>query len=199
MALALAITAHEKWLAEQRKQATQFGGGGNISTTECAGKVRDILAQKVGLGSGKTLEAAQKVVERGIPELVEAMDRGKVTIHAAKNISTLPDEEIKALDYEDPAAVSRARSKASTREKRKADPGYGSKPKAQEAKEKPQTPEPDESRLYEEGSSVSAWVLAHQAKHAIRQISRKDPNAFAAIESVRAVLEAQFQSISRGN
>ena len=36
-----------------------------------------------GLGSGKTLEAAQKVVERGIPELVEAMDRGKVTIHAA--------------------------------------------------------------------------------------------------------------------
>ena len=83
MALALAITAHEKWLAEQRKQATQFGGGGNISTTECAGKVRDNLAQKVGLGSGKTLEAAQKVIERGIPELVDAMDQGKVTIHAA--------------------------------------------------------------------------------------------------------------------
>lgn len=75
VALALAITAHEKWLAEQRKQASQFGGGGNVSTTEGAGKVRDILAQKVGLGSGKTLEAAQKVIERNIPELVEAMDR----------------------------------------------------------------------------------------------------------------------------
>ena len=199
VALAQAITAHEKWLAEQRKQASQFGGAGNISHTESAGRVSDILAQKVGLGSGKTLEAAQKVVERGIPELVEAMDSGKVTIHAAKNISTLPDEEIRALDYEDPAAVSRARSKASAREKRKADPGYGSKPKAQEAKEKPQTPEPDESRLYEEGSSVSAWVLAHQAKQAIRQISRKDPNAFAAIESILAVLESQSQSISRGN
>ena len=196
VALAQAIEAKEKKDAEDRMRAG-VQPSGNISGG--SGDVRDILAQKVGLGSGKTLEAAQKVVERGVPELVEAMDRGKVTIHAAKNISTLPDEEIKALDYEDPAAVSRARSKASTREKRKADPGYGSKPKAQEAKEKPQTPEPDESRLYEEGSSVSAWVLAHQAKHAIRQISRKDPNAFAAIESVRAVLEAQFQSISRGN
>lgn len=159
----------------------------------------EIAAKKAGLGSASTLRAAQKVVERKIPELVEAMDRGKVTIHAAKNISTLPDEEIRSLDYEDPAAVSRARRKASAREKRKADPGYGSKPKAQAATEKPQTPEPDESRLYEEGSSVSAWVLAHQAKHAIKQISKKDPNAFAAIESIRAVLESQFQSISRGN
>lgn len=172
---------------------------GNISTLTDQGATRDIAAAKAGLGSGKTLEAAQKVIERDIPELVEAMDRGKVTIHAAKNISTLPDEEIRSLDYEDPAAVSRARSKASTREKRKADPGYGSKPKAQVATEKPQTPDPDESRLYEEGSSVSAWVLAHQAKHAIKQISKKDPNAFAAIESIRAVLESQFQSISRGN
>lgn len=50
---------------------------GNISTIEDAGqKTRDIAAAKAGLGSGKTLEAAQKVVERGIPELVEAMDLG---------------------------------------------------------------------------------------------------------------------------
>jgi hypothetical protein len=38
---------------------------GNISTGSETGKTRDIIAQKVGLGSGKTLEAAQKVVERG--------------------------------------------------------------------------------------------------------------------------------------
>ena len=196
VALAEAIMERERKLAEERMKA---GGqpSGNISGG--SGEVRDILAQKVGLGSGKTLEAAQKVIARDIPELVEAMDRGKVTIHAAKNISTLPDEEIRSIDYEDPAAVSRARNKASTREKRKADPGYGSKPKAQAATEKPQTPEPDESRLYAEGSSVSAWVLAHQAKHAIKQISRKDPNAIAAIESIRAALDAQFQSISRSS
>ena len=47
---------------------------GNISGID-RGATRDIAAAKAGLGSGKTLEAAQKVVERGIPELVEAMDR----------------------------------------------------------------------------------------------------------------------------
>jgi len=42
--------------------------GGNISTiNDDAGKTRDIAAAKSGLGSGKTLEAAQKVIERGTP------------------------------------------------------------------------------------------------------------------------------------
>lgn len=48
---------------------------GNISHSDESGRTKDIAAAKAGLGSGKTLEAAQKVVERGIPELVEAMDR----------------------------------------------------------------------------------------------------------------------------
>jgi hypothetical protein len=43
---------------------------GNISHSEEAGRTRDIAAAKAGLGSGKTLEAAQKVVEHGAPELV---------------------------------------------------------------------------------------------------------------------------------
>ncbi len=116
--LARAIEAHEKWLAEQRKQASQFGGAGNISGTEKTGEVRDILAQKVGLGSGKTLEAAQKVIERGIPELVDAMDQGKVTIHATKNIATLGDSEVRALDFDDKDEIRRARCKGAAREKR---------------------------------------------------------------------------------
>lgn len=36
---------------------------------ELKGQNRDIAAAKAGLGSGKTLEAAQKVIERNIPEL----------------------------------------------------------------------------------------------------------------------------------
>ena len=43
--------------------------GGNISTLKDAGKTRDIAAAKVGLGSGKTLEAAQQVIATGEPEL----------------------------------------------------------------------------------------------------------------------------------
>jgi len=45
---------------------------GNISGMD-KGDTRDIAARRAGLGSGKTLEAAQRVVERGTPALVEAM------------------------------------------------------------------------------------------------------------------------------
>ena len=168
---------------------------GNISGLTESGDTRDIAAAKAGLGSGKTLEAAQKVVERGIPELVEAMDRGKVTIHAAKNIAALPDDEVRGLDFDDRQAVKNASAKAEARARR-AREKVAEKP-APVAQTSP--PKADESRLYEEGSSVSAWVLAHQAKHAIRQISKNDPNALAAIESIQAVLEKQLQTITEGN
>ena len=52
----------------------------------------------------------------------------------------------------------------------------------------------DESRLYEEGSGVSAFVLAMRAAHAIAQMSRKDPNALAGAESIRLALEKQLQA-----
>ncbi|WP_449191871.1 hypothetical protein [Thauera sp.] len=79
VALAEAIAEREKENAKHRQgQRTDLEPVGNISQMSETGRVSDILAQKVGLGSGKTLEAAQKVVERGIPELVEAMDRGKL-------------------------------------------------------------------------------------------------------------------------
>lgn len=50
--------------------------GGNISTISDEGKTRDLAAAKAGLGSGKTYEAAKKVVENGTQKLVEAMDAG---------------------------------------------------------------------------------------------------------------------------
>jgi hypothetical protein len=81
---------------------------GNISGIE-RGDTRDIAAAKAGLGSGKTLEAAQKVVERGVPELVEAMDAGKVSIHAAAELTSLPKEDQRRIDYSDRQQVKRAR------------------------------------------------------------------------------------------
>jgi len=52
---------------------------GNISHSDESGRTKDIAAAKAGLGSRETLRAAQKVVEHGAPELVEAMDAGQVT------------------------------------------------------------------------------------------------------------------------
>ena len=194
VALALAIEPLERERAKQRQLAALAQNrSGNISGTEDPGDVRDIVAQKVGLGSGKTLEAAQKVVERGIPELVEAMDLGKVTIHAAKNIAALPDEEVRGLDFDDRQAVKNASSKADARARRArekcADP-------TQPAAPQPQPPKADEARLYQDGSSVSAFVLAARAIHAISQISKKDPNAIAAIDDIRDSLDKQLSLIT---
>ena len=57
--------------------------GGNISTiNDDAGKTRDIAAAKSGLGSGKTLEAAQKVIERGSGQeiVVWCVNAGEFTL-----------------------------------------------------------------------------------------------------------------------
>jgi len=54
------------------------------------GKTRDIAAKAAGFGNGKTYEQAKKVVEDGSPEVVDALDQGKVSINAASAIATLP-------------------------------------------------------------------------------------------------------------
>ena len=90
---------------------------GNISGLKEVGDNRDLAAAKAGLGSGKTLEAAQKVVEQGVPELVEAMDAGKVSIHAASQLAKLPAENQRAIDYSDKSEVRKAREKAQPKNK----------------------------------------------------------------------------------
>ena len=160
---------------------------GNISLLLEAGQTRDLAAKAAGIGSGKTLEAAQKVVKQGVPKLVEAMDEGAVSIHTAAAISTLPAHEQQAIDYADKADVKRAGNRANDR-RRKAD-------KSSDRKEKP--PKPDESRLYEEGASTSAFVAAVQAKTAISRISKKDPNSLTSIESIQEALNRQRDLITQ--
>ena len=50
---------------------------------EVAGRTVDVAAQKAGFGSAETYERAKSVIDRGSPELVQAMDSGDVSIHAA--------------------------------------------------------------------------------------------------------------------
>ena len=55
MEYALRLAEIERLKAEERQASAQFGGGGNVSTTE--GKVRDIVAAKTGrnLTSGESM------------------------------------------------------------------------------------------------------------------------------------------------
>jgi hypothetical protein len=54
------------------------------------GRTEEIAARKAGFGNYKTYEQAKKVVDHGAPELVEAMDAGEISIHAASVIATQP-------------------------------------------------------------------------------------------------------------
>jgi ParB-like chromosome segregation protein Spo0J len=59
--------------------------------SEVSGKQsRQMAAEHSGFGSATSLARAEKVVERGIPELVEAMDRGDVSLNSAANVADLP-------------------------------------------------------------------------------------------------------------
>lgn len=82
------------------------------STNLEKGRTDEISAKGAGFGSKDTYRAAQKVVEHGAPELVEAMDAGKVSIHAAATIAVLPKDAQGRIDYDDKAEVRKAREQA---------------------------------------------------------------------------------------
>lgn len=62
----------------------------NLGSRE--GKAADQAAAMLNVGRG-TVEAASKVLKHGVPELVEAVERGQVAVSAAAAVATLPAEE----------------------------------------------------------------------------------------------------------
>lgn len=79
------------------------------------GDTRDIAAKAAGFGNGKTYEQAKAVVENAVPELVEAMDDGRVSVSAAAAISELPKDEQRVVAKQDPKAIKAAAKKAKDR------------------------------------------------------------------------------------
>lgn len=59
-------------------------------------KTRDVVAKRVGFGNPETYRQAKTVVDKGAPELVEAMDKREVSISAAAQIAKQPVEEQRA-------------------------------------------------------------------------------------------------------
>ena len=85
----------------------------------CTGeKSRDVVAKAAGFGNGKTYEQAKSVVDSGVPELVEAMDAGSVSVSAAASITSLPKEEQSELIQAGPKAVKAAAVKQRAKPKK---------------------------------------------------------------------------------
>lgn len=82
--------------AELREQADRRMKAGTTSPVENfpeGSRTRDLAAKAAGFGNGKTYEQAKAVIERGAPELVEAMDAGRVSVSAAAAVAELPKTE----------------------------------------------------------------------------------------------------------
>jgi ParB family chromosome partitioning protein len=82
------------------------------------GNTRDIAAKAAGFGNGKTYEQAKAVIERGAPELVEAMDAGHVSVSAAATVASPPKKEqreiVRAGQAKEVARAARAAGKPKT-------------------------------------------------------------------------------------
>lgn len=78
-------------------------------------QTRDIVAQKSGLGSHDTYEKVGKVVSKGIPELVDAMDKKELSIGRAAEIAKLPpDEQREALQSPKPTPAKETKKQGDT-------------------------------------------------------------------------------------
>lgn len=79
-------------------------------------KSRDVAAKAAGFDSPGSYRRAAKVVDHGIPELVEAVDSGQVKVSAAAAVASLPPEEQKPVVVAGPAAI-KAKAKEVRRER----------------------------------------------------------------------------------
>lgn len=101
-----AIESEEKAKAKERKQeagkaAGKAAGRGRPKTQDRVTQKsaepkqppresRTAAAKRVGLGSHDTATKVGKVVDKGTPELVQAMDKGTVSVNAAAKLAELP-------------------------------------------------------------------------------------------------------------
>lgn len=84
MEYALRLAEIERLKAEERQASARFGGGANFCTTE--GKVRDIVAQKTGIGSGKQFDKEKYIYENQsslTPEDFADWDEGRLSTNKA--------------------------------------------------------------------------------------------------------------------
>lgn len=68
------------------------------------GQTRDIVAQKVGLGSGRNYEKSKEIVEKAPEPVKEAWNKGEISTHKAHTITRMPgtdEEKVRTLEDEE--------------------------------------------------------------------------------------------------
>ena len=128
------------------KALSSFRHGGDrrskrTRTCEVERLTVDQAAKRLGLGGKDGYKRAKDVVERGIPELVEAMDRGEISLAVAAEVAELEAEEqgkmLRAKESLTVRGVARYRMLKIN----------GPTSPAQESSEETATPEPEKQSL----------------------------------------------------
>lgn len=98
VAIAQAVEAQ---LGNRQGQRTDIEPVQNFAQVEAGTKTRQIAAQKAGFGNPETYRQAKAVVETGVPELVDKMDAGEVSVSGAALIAKQDEEIQKKIVAED--------------------------------------------------------------------------------------------------
>lgn len=69
----------------------------NFAQVESGKKSIEIAADKAGFNNKETYRQAKKVIEESIPEIIEMVDSGELSINSAYIASALPEEEQKEI------------------------------------------------------------------------------------------------------
>lgn len=81
----------------------------NFAQVQPGAKTRQIAAKKAGFGNAETYRQAKAVTETGVPELVEKMDAGEISISAAAKVVKGGTPELqKAVVEDSPEDTARA-------------------------------------------------------------------------------------------
>lgn len=81
------------------------------------GDTRDLAAKAAGFGNGKTYEQAKAVVDKAAPELIEAMDAGRVSVSAAAALSELPKSDQIVVAKKDQRSIKEAAKKVKAKKR----------------------------------------------------------------------------------
>lgn len=90
-------------------QRTDLQPSKNLNEVEHK-RTAQLAAERAGFGNEVTYRQAKTVVEKGAPELVEAMDDGKIAIDAAAQVATLPEAVQQAVAAKPETAPAVAKS-----------------------------------------------------------------------------------------
>jgi N6-adenosine-specific RNA methylase IME4 len=94
------VAAKAKTMFEEEARKRQKGGRGGVllveKSTQAKGKARDQAAAVVNV-SGFSVTQAEKVLVAGAPELVAAVEHGKIAVSAAADLTAMPKERQKAI------------------------------------------------------------------------------------------------------